>query len=67
MEAEDEKDMEELRIITSVVSEPRLVVHMCDNTCRKEGFKFFELAAIVSEEGGAAHTNNLCKKCYDER
>ena len=40
---------------------------MCDNECIEEGFKFFQLAAIVTAEGGAAHTINLCKKCYNER
>ena len=39
----------------------------CDNECRAEGFKFFEIAAVVSEGGGAAHTMNLCKKCHNER
>ena len=28
----------------------------------QKGFTFFEIAAIVSQEGGAAHTINLCKK-----
>ena len=29
--------------------------------------KFFQIAAIVTGEGGAAHTINLCKTCYNER
>ena len=29
--------------------------------------KFFEIAAVVSEVGGAARTINLCRKCYSER
>ena len=32
----------------------------------KKGFKFFEIAAVVSE-GGAAHTIDLCKKRHNER
>ena len=39
---------------------------MCDNKCNKEGFKFYQLAAIVVEDGGAAHTINLCKPSYNE-
>ena len=45
MEAEDEKNMEELSLDPSAVSEP---LHMCDSKCRTKGFKFFEIAAIVS-------------------
>ena len=44
-------------------SEPRWALHMCDNKCRAKGFKFFEMAVIVTEEGSAAHTINLCKTC----
>ena len=40
---------------------------LCDNTCRKEGFKFYQLVAVVTEEGGKARTINLCKQCYTER
>ena len=59
MEAEDEKDMKELNFVLSAVSEPRCALHMCQNKGRAKGFKFFELVAIVSEEGGAAHMINL--------
>ena len=31
---------------------------MCDNKCREKDFKFFQIAAIVTEGGGAAHTLN---------
>ena len=41
---------------------------MCDNTCNQEGGKCYQLAACVTEEGGAAHTVNLlCNQCYNER
>ena len=33
----------------------------------KKGFEFFDIEAVVSEEGGAAHTINLYKKFYKER
>ena len=58
--------MEELSFVPSAVSEPRWAVHMCDKKCTANGFKFLEIAAIVAEEGGAAHTINLCKRCYNE-
>ena len=38
-----QKDIEEL----SLVSEPLWALHMCDNKCREEGFKFFQLAAFT--------------------
>ena len=66
-EAEDENDMEELSFVPSAVSEPRWGLHMCCNKCREKGFMFYEIAAIVSEEGGAAQTINLRKKCHNER
>ena len=35
--------------------------------CRAKRFKFFEVAVIVSEVGGAAHTIKLCRTCNNER
>ena len=67
MGEENEEEMEELSFIPCAVSEPRWAVHMCDNKCREEGFKFNQIAAIVTEEGGAVRTINLCKQCYDVR
>ena len=67
MEAEDEEEMEELSFVSSAVNEPRWALHKCDNKCREKGFKFFQTAAIVTEEGCAAHTINLCKHFYNGR
>ena len=39
--------------------------YMCDKS-NKEGFKFFDIAAIL-EDDGKSHTINLCKNCYDMR
>ena len=63
----DDEEIEEPSFIPSAVREPRWALHMCDNDCNKEGFKFHQLAAIVVKGGGtAAHTINLCKKYYHE-
>ena len=59
--------MEELNFIPGAVSEPRCALHMCENKCREEGFKFYRIVAIVTEEGGAARTINLRKQCYNVR
>ena len=65
MEAEEE--VEELSFVPSAASEPRWVLHMCAKKCSEQGLKFFRIAAIVTGEGGAAHTINLCKTCYNVR
>ena len=44
-----------------------MALHICDNKCREESFRFFQLVAIVTEAGRAAHTLNLCKQCWNER
>ena len=59
LEEIDIKEMEGLSFIPSAVSEPRWALYMCDYKCNKEGSTFFQLAAIVTEGGGAAHTVNL--------
>ena len=55
-----------LSSVPSAVSEPRWAWQMCDQKCGAKGFKFFGCAAAVSEKGGAAHTVNSRKKCYNE-
>ena len=65
-EAKDEKNMEELRFVPGAVSEPRWALQMYEHKCRDKGFKFFDIATVVSE-GGAVHTTNSCKTRYTER
>ena len=62
LEAEDEK----LSFVPSAVSEQRWALPKCDNKSRAWGFKFFEIAAVVSEEGGVAHTINFCRICCNQ-
>ena len=59
LEEIDTEEMEELRCISNAVSEPRCALHMCDNKCSKESYKFYQLAAMVTEGGGKARTNQL--------
>ena len=59
--------MEKISSFPSAVSEPLWALHMCDNKCRAEGFKFHEVAFIDIEGGAAAHTINLGRICYNER
>ena len=44
--------MKELRYVPSVDSEPCCALHACDNKCREEAFKFYQLVAIETAEGG---------------
>ena len=60
---EDEKNMQELECSQGAT----LALHMCHKKCKAKGFKIFDIAAVVSEHGGAAHTINFCKNCYNER
>ena len=67
LEELSQEETEELGFVPSAVREPQWALHVYENKCREESFKFFQLVAIVTEEGGAAHTINLCKQCYNER
>ena len=62
-----QEEVEEIGFVPSAVSGPLWVLHLCDNECSEQGFKYIQLAAIVSEEGGAVRTINLRKQCYNER
>ena len=67
VEFEGRKSLEELDLIPIALGEPLQVKHMCDGNCNEIGFKFYDLAAIATEEGGMPHTINLSRKCYDGR
>ena len=58
-----QEDVNEISFMPSALSEPRGAIHWCDNQCSEQGF----IAAMVTEEGGEAHTINLCKWCHNER
>ena len=57
-----QEEVEELGLVPTAVSEPLWAEHMCDNKCSEQGFKFFQLAAIVTEEAGAVRT----KHCHNK-
>ena len=59
-------EVEELSSVPSAVSEPQWALHISDNKCREEGFKFFQLSAIVTEEGGPGSHNKFAQ-CYNDR
>ena len=47
LEEIDVEEMVELNFIPSTVSEELWILHICDNECSEEGFKFYQLAAVV--------------------
>ena len=57
MEAEGEKNLEELSFVPSAVSEPHWALHMCDDKCR---------AKRRSSTLRPAHTIDFCRKCFCE-
>ena len=65
MEVDDDKRLEELGFVPSVVGEPFRVKHMCDKKCKDMGFNFDDLAAIVTEEVDTPHTINLCRDSFN--
>ena len=60
MEVDWWEDKEELGFVPRAVSdsagwcEPKF---MCDWQCRKEGFKFYDIASTMVEDGGVPHTH----------
>ena len=67
MERRSQEEVEVMGFVPSAENEPLCALHLCDNGCMEQGFKYFQIAAIVSEEGGAVHTFNVCTHCYKER
>ena len=67
MEVEDDENLVELSFVSSAVSEPRWALHMCDKKCKAKSFKFYELAASVTEEESTTRTINLCRNWCEWR
>ena len=64
MEVDDDTRLKELGFVPSAVGEPLRVKHMCDKKCNDMCFKFYDLAAIVTEEVDTPHTTNFGRDCY---
>ena len=62
-----QEEAEELAIVPSALSEPRGPIHWCDNRCSEKAVRYWQFASVVVEEGGEAHTINLCQQCCNER
>ena len=45
-----QEEVEEVGFVPSALSEPRGVVHWCDNQCSEDGFRFNQIGAMVREQ-----------------
>ena len=43
------------------------VIYWCDNRCSEKAVWYWQIASMVVEEGGEAHTINLCQQCCNEQ
>ena len=48
-------------------SELRGVIYWCDNQCSDKALRYMQIASMVIEEGGEAHTINSCQQCHNEK
>ena len=62
-----QNEVNEIGRVPSALSEPRGATHRRDNQCSEHAFRFNQIGAMVTEEGGEAHAINVCKLCYNER
>ena len=59
----DDESLEEIGFVPSAVGELLRIKHIRDTKCNDRSFKFHELAAIVTQEGGAPDMINLGRNC----
>ena len=57
----------DMGFVPSAFSEPRGAHSWCDNRCSNKALRSMQIASMVIEEGGEAHTINLCKLCYSAK
>ena len=62
-----QEEAEEMGCVPSALSEPRGPINWCDDPCSEKAVSYWQIAAMVVEEGGEAHTINLCQQCCNER
>ena len=58
-----QEEAEELGFVPSAHSEPRGLIHWCDNRGSEKAVRSWQTASMVVEEGGEAHAINLCQQC----
>ena len=48
------------------MSVPLKPLFRCDNQCSDKTLSYWQLAAVVLNEGDEAYTTNLCQKCFNK-
>ena len=61
------EEAEELAFVPSALSEHRGSIYFCDNRCSEKAVRYWQFASVVVEEGGEAHTIDLCQQCHNEQ
>ena len=60
-------EAEDIGFVPSARGEPRGPVYWCDNRCSEKAIRYWQIASIIDEEGGEAHTIILCQQGYNEK
>ena len=61
-----QEEAEEMGFVPSALG-IRGYIYVCDNRCSDKAILYWQIASVVVEGGGEAHTVNLCQQCYNER
>ena len=62
-----QEEADEMGFVPSALIEARGPIYWCDNRCTEKAVRYWQIASMVVEEGGEAHTINLCQQCYNEQ
>ena len=60
-------EAEGMGFVLSALGEPRRPIYWCNNRCSEKAIRYWQIAPMVVEEGGEAHTINQCQQCYIEK
>ena len=60
--ATSQEEADEMGFVPSAQSEPQ-----CDDQCSEKATRCWQIASVVTEEGGEARTIDLCKLCYNAK
>ena len=54
-----QEEADKIGFVPSASSEPRGAIYWCDNRCSDKALRYMQIASMVIEEGGEAHTINF--------
>ena len=60
-----QEEAEDIAFVPSALSEPRRPIIGATIDAIKKLSRYWQIASVVVEEGGEAHTINLCQRCYN--